>query len=450
MIATIFPWALPVVLGAAIGYLTNSLAIRMLFRPLRPVMVWKIPLPFTPGVIPRQRGELARSIARMVSRDLLSREVLDQRFSAGSFRSGLEGALSRGVGALSSMPLVRVTEKIRAEQLLRQLDNRAMEFLEGDAGRSLRENLARRAARCLSARAADIAPLLLKEFSGVKPLERISPERAGLLVDACWPDVARAAEALLQRQEVRHELARRVEGLLSFALDQLNPLQRLLVVTVQYDRQLAEMTPLLVERIIGETQSFVESGACREMAKGALIRWVEEHRGSTGRDLLPGDSGAEVFLVLGESLEEALGDSDRLASCLERHLQALPGRVARPDPVAGRETPWVRALLAWIGRRGQVPLGEVFPVLHRRERLISRWGARRIQGLLRSVTREILDHLDVEELVVSRIDSLEVERVESLLMDIIRRHLRWINVFGAFLGAVIGASQVLLRLMEVV
>jgi uncharacterized membrane protein YheB (UPF0754 family) len=62
--------------GAAIGALTNELAIRMLFRPYRPRHLLGIRLPFTPGVIPRQRHVIARNIASTFEAQLLSGEEI--------------------------------------------------------------------------------------------------------------------------------------------------------------------------------------------------------------------------------------------------------------------------------------------------------------------------------------------------------------------------------------
>ncbi len=44
----------PVVAGI-IGYVTNALAIKMLFRPYRAVYIGRFHVPFTPGIIPSQR-----------------------------------------------------------------------------------------------------------------------------------------------------------------------------------------------------------------------------------------------------------------------------------------------------------------------------------------------------------------------------------------------------------
>ena len=38
--------------GAAIGYITNDIAIRMLFRPHQAKYIMGMRIPFTPGIIP--------------------------------------------------------------------------------------------------------------------------------------------------------------------------------------------------------------------------------------------------------------------------------------------------------------------------------------------------------------------------------------------------------------
>ncbi len=63
-------------IGGLIGLITNSLAIRMLFRPLKPVYIGKFKLPFTPGLIPKERSRIAESIGDVISRDLLNRDTL--------------------------------------------------------------------------------------------------------------------------------------------------------------------------------------------------------------------------------------------------------------------------------------------------------------------------------------------------------------------------------------
>jgi uncharacterized membrane protein YheB (UPF0754 family) len=46
-------------IGGLIGYITNYIAIKMLFRPLTPLYIGRFRLPFTPGVVPRRKDDLA-------------------------------------------------------------------------------------------------------------------------------------------------------------------------------------------------------------------------------------------------------------------------------------------------------------------------------------------------------------------------------------------------------
>ena len=67
------------IIGAVIGYFTNSIAIKMMFRPLHPVKIGNFTLPFTPGIIPKGKGRLAKAIGKTVGEQLLTEDVLTKR-----------------------------------------------------------------------------------------------------------------------------------------------------------------------------------------------------------------------------------------------------------------------------------------------------------------------------------------------------------------------------------
>ena len=52
------------VIGAVIGYFTNYIAVKMLFRPLKPVKIGGRTLPFTPGIIPKGKPRLAKALGK--------------------------------------------------------------------------------------------------------------------------------------------------------------------------------------------------------------------------------------------------------------------------------------------------------------------------------------------------------------------------------------------------
>lgn len=66
----------PPVIGGVIGYFTNDVAIKMLFRPYRPIFLGKRQLPFTPGLIPSNQKRLANRISDTIMGSLLTPEEL--------------------------------------------------------------------------------------------------------------------------------------------------------------------------------------------------------------------------------------------------------------------------------------------------------------------------------------------------------------------------------------
>ncbi|HDR7423992.1 TPA: DUF445 domain-containing protein [Bacillus toyonensis] len=76
-------------LGAIIGGYTNHLAIKMLFRPHRPIYIGKFQLPFTPGLIPKRRDELAVQLGKMVVEHLLTPEGIGKKLTNEEFQKSL-------------------------------------------------------------------------------------------------------------------------------------------------------------------------------------------------------------------------------------------------------------------------------------------------------------------------------------------------------------------------
>lgn len=75
-----------VAVGAIIGGVTNHLAIKMLFRPYKPIYIRNWRLPFTPGLIPRRREDLAIQLGRLVVNYLLTPDSFKQKLLSKEFQ----------------------------------------------------------------------------------------------------------------------------------------------------------------------------------------------------------------------------------------------------------------------------------------------------------------------------------------------------------------------------
>uniref|UniRef100_UPI004027AB0B DUF445 domain-containing protein n=1 Tax=Prevotella sp. TaxID=59823 RepID=UPI004027AB0B len=64
--------------GGIIGYVTNDIAIRMLFRPHTAKYIMGRRVPFTPGIIPKEKGRIAEAVGTVISDNLMSQEVMEK------------------------------------------------------------------------------------------------------------------------------------------------------------------------------------------------------------------------------------------------------------------------------------------------------------------------------------------------------------------------------------
>lgn len=65
-------------LGGVIGYITNGIAIKMLFRPHKAKYLFGIKIPFTPGIIPKEKRRIADAIGGVISENLMNKDVLER------------------------------------------------------------------------------------------------------------------------------------------------------------------------------------------------------------------------------------------------------------------------------------------------------------------------------------------------------------------------------------
>lgn len=116
-------------LGGFIGWFTNYLAIRMLFRPRQ---AWR--LPYTPfavqGLLPRRRRELIEAISTTVAGELLPADHLLQHIASPRLRRTVAKHVSAAVTvrvtsalpAFLPQPLVELIGRALAEGARREVD----------------------------------------------------------------------------------------------------------------------------------------------------------------------------------------------------------------------------------------------------------------------------------------------------------------------------------------
>ena len=562
----------PPLLGAIIGFLTNALAIRMLFRPLREVRIFGLHVPLTPGVIPRRRQELARSIGRMVSEQLLSADAITARLQSpdiesaladqvaavrrslmerrlgellpgfgeepiaaadgsdegtgqgvgdarepdadpggrvgdllrpvlrgllarliGSrgFMNGVRVAVDRAIGAIGKM---RLTDVANADRVTRLVADRLLPLLSGS---EVRDHVA------LALRGWSLG----KEGPLTTWRELLSgpgvPDALGDALQAMLPALTARAFSWLRQPEIHAELAARGRTVVRDVLDKLSLVQKVFVTAGQYDRTLADRMPEIIDDVLDQAEEAAAAPEVRDRIVAAALAAVSGSPDlASGTGVPSGDSGdggdgdvavndieriqrdeptpvddsalpTAVVAVVTHALElVAQTPEDKVRGWVERlwareggqTLTQLASRYLQvserdvTDTVANRllaalARPEVQAQLAEIvpemmsGHESSPTLGELITVDDDVAERLDRWIGRRLATYLSRRIPELVETLDVEQLVVARIDSLAVEDVERLLLTVIARHLKWINAFGAVIGALIGVVQLMLRFL---
>jgi len=80
--------------GGIVGYITNYLAIKMLFFPSKPVMIGKFRLPFTPGIVPRHKNRLAHILGDAVVARFFNTNDLEEVFMSDYFKNGVADSIT--------------------------------------------------------------------------------------------------------------------------------------------------------------------------------------------------------------------------------------------------------------------------------------------------------------------------------------------------------------------
>lgn len=116
------------VIGGIIGYFTNFIAIKMLFRPKHEVKIGNFTLPFTPGIIPKRKDQLARAIGETVAEKVFTEEDIQQIFlSDGMTEAVAEGFMDtiyRGQSSISLQELLDgILSEYEMEDFQKNLDN---------------------------------------------------------------------------------------------------------------------------------------------------------------------------------------------------------------------------------------------------------------------------------------------------------------------------------------
>src|SRR5699024_8135503 len=128
---------IPIIVGAIIGYFTNWLAIKMLFRPHREIRILGFRLPFTPGLIPKERYRMSKSIGNAVGEHLLTPETIQGVLSSDEAKSNIRNWINNKFLGLqkidkSILELLNQIELRDYDQILYKIEDKIVNNINGN------------------------------------------------------------------------------------------------------------------------------------------------------------------------------------------------------------------------------------------------------------------------------------------------------------------------------
>ncbi len=111
--------------GAIIGYITNFIAVKMLFHPYNPIKIFGFTLPFTPGIIPKRKPKLAGAIGKAVGDKLFTGDDLASMLTSDEMKTKVSSVICDKA--------VELSEKTPKELLLLATDENGAESIRDTA-----------------------------------------------------------------------------------------------------------------------------------------------------------------------------------------------------------------------------------------------------------------------------------------------------------------------------
>jgi len=513
------PYLAPPLLGALIGYVTNYIAIRMLFRPLYPWRLFGLRLPLTPGIIPAKRDELAQRMGEMVGSHLLTADDVRQALEKPAFNRELKNAvndklgtfLDRDLGTLDTLvpdsyqrrfrelvstlrskALRAVTDYLASDQFTAQVRRFINEKGDTLLARDLESFLTPARYQELQEHLDNRLTAILHSTDTAQAVERFVDQRIERLllsdralrdmlptdlVEVLLQQVEREVPQLLERfggllydPEFRQRLAERAKQGIDTFLDSLGGLAGLLSGFINLD-QIYNKVPGFLDKTGEEISRWLREEKTQQQVATMLRERLEsllEKPLSSFLEKAPYEKIAGARRFLNERSVAAVQSrrtTELLLGFAEQGLQRVKDRSFRSLLNENLPEKGIEKLQTELGdqvlklARSTEATEAIDKVLkdkldelmyrHPLGRLAERLPADALEELEESLYQQVgevlqkevpplIETLNIARMVEDKVNQLDILQVEGLLMGVMKEQFKYINLFGAILGFLIG------------
>lgn len=479
--------------GGAIGYFTNWLAIKMLFRPHSEVYFLGVRLPFTPGLIPKERYKLADKVSEAISDHLLTKEVI------------VENLISDDVINEVNRKLIEFEARFANDE------HTVNDYVCKYFGDNVSDNVSDIVAESIAEAERRIASVLEKQL-GEENIHRIAEYFVREFGDMLskYPiraEAEKAAERLCLYDKYEGFMSKNIQEFLRnlkdeertlreiipagsdvsapvkvFVNDKLPLVSSFIQDVLEKNPDLDERLEFLVEKVINENVSrlalmFINKENVYTSIKNGVISYFEDpdNQAELGLKLsalidkildkpIKDIEGIEEFIEIASDKLKELGEKDfnrRLYNKLWDGAFTLieKGGAGFSRIEEKAEEILFRGMTEWVSKNGERMCEKaaefiVNYVLNlRADKIISsfiRSERDRILGLVKPLAQRAAvyasDILDIGKIAKEQINAMDLEKGEEIVLSVVKRELRAITLVGGVLGFIIGFVPVVLEL----
>lgn len=435
--------------GAVIGYFTNWLAVKMLFRPYREKRLFGLKLPFTPGLIPKEKAILAQKIGNTLTKNILTEdelkkavstpEVLDKLTSIlDGFLNGLTtGAYDNQIGELSLF----LADKL--EGLVNNPDGPAVNVIRSLYG-NLRDRVVSagtdylRSDRFIELLSRIITTSLDKLTSGGKTVGDFVPDRlvawARLYLTDKAPEIVSFIKALPEKYP---ELDERLGTLVAKVAE--DNFGALLGVFIHYDK--------LYEKIKTSLFKYLDAPENQVYMTGKAINAIDGVLAKSAGNLaakIPESAKDDIIAGLAALVRDGLdnGGLDNVITAVDMKVENL-----NLGSALARLTPDVKSFFNRIIER--LIKGAVGSINEDNAHTLREFAIKALKVVVEKGGAYVVSSMAFDKLVESKINDFSVEETEELVVSVVEKELKAITKLGGVLGFIIGFVPAILNILGI-
>jgi len=472
-------------MGAIIGYITNWLAIKMLFRPHEEKFIFGMKVPFTPALIPKEQKRIAKSVGKAVGEHLLSEETVVAALSSEKVHVHLKKLIEDKVDVITSGTITvrqaleigfkeqflgieeRIKNNIQSlviknlrkpevkEKILWDIKEKIGEFLKKDINQ---EKSIEKVKEVLKIKALD---MVTSEKSQHKLQQVVKNEIYGLCEDGITLKDITGENVLYRLEEVimdnkaviamyinnmvkEPEVEEKLRNVIDSAIaSNVNPLVAMFLNNDNiYNKVISFMDVYLKE---DKNQEDIVTILQKDV-KIAKILDKEENLDMISKNVVEVIAKEKILdklvTLVGEGVNE-YGTLGNLLGSINENFYGeidnfLSNTISQILTSKGTETVINKIIESTINKVLEVEVKSLISDKAAFKEVAVNWGEKLFNRFIKNEAVKVIALLDISQIVEEQITKFPVAFAEEIIVDIARKELNAITWLGALLGGLIG------------